>query len=218
MLPLLKHLACMPTKYALLWVHLLAHDDGSRIDMASIRTSTGLSRSDIHRYMKAGLEKLPECGLQVIVIRESEHSPYVTINHNIGGSQSTVVPSKKASKPKTDSDVAVLNEDDLFVRDIVDYLNSTTGSDYKYHTKSTVSAILALKKQKYTAEDIKAVIAIKTFKWKNTDQEIYLRPMTLFGGKFESYLQEAKKHVTNAPDRKQAQLIRTAQGAIDADW
>ena len=42
----------------------------------------------------------------------------------------------------------------------------------------------------YTLEDFKAVIDYKVSKWKGTDMEQYLRPSTLFGNKFQNYVNE----------------------------
>ena len=44
-----------------------------------------------------------------------------------------------------------------------------------------------------TVEDFKKVIDSKSKEWLNTDFEKYLRPATLFGTKFENYLNEANK-------------------------
>jgi hypothetical protein len=44
----------------------------------------------------------------------------------------------------------------------------------------------------YTLDDFKAVIDNRCGHWKGTDMEQYLRPETLFGTKFEGYL--------NSPD------------------
>ena len=46
-------------------------------------------------------------------------------------------------------------------------------------------------KEGFTLEDFKRVIDWKVSKWIGTDMEQYLRPETLFGTKFESYLNEA---------------------------
>ena len=38
--------------------------------------------------------------------------------------------------------------------------------------------------------DFKAVIDKKSYEWMGTEREKYLRPQTLFGTKFESYLNQ----------------------------
>lgn len=82
------------------------------------------------------------------------------------------------------------------IKEIIDYLNEKTGSKYKHTTKSTKESINARLKEGFTLDDFKTVIDNQFTKWKGTEWEQYLRPQTLFGTKFESYL--------NAPAKKQS--------------
>lgn len=80
------------------------------------------------------------------------------------------------------------------VQVIVEHLNITCKTEYKHNTKKTISLIEAKTKEGYTIEDFKIVIDFKNNQWGNDkDMKHYLRPETLFGNKFESYLQAAKK-------------------------
>ena len=76
---------------------------------------------------------------------------------------------------------------------VVDYLNRKASTNYRSTTKNTQSFINARVREGYTVEDFKKVIDSKSKEWLNTDFEKYLRPATLFGTKFESYLNEANK-------------------------
>ena len=74
-------------------------------------------------------------------------------------------------------------------KDIVSYLNDKTNSHYKHNTKKTKSLIDARLKEKFTVEDFKTVIDKKAKEWlKDIKMVQYLRPQTLFGTNFESYL------------------------------
>lgn len=75
-------------------------------------------------------------------------------------------------------------------RDIVSYLNEKAGTNYKPTTKKTQALIKARFSEKFTLEDFKAVIDIKAAEWLGTEMQKYLRPETLFGTKFESYLNQ----------------------------
>jgi len=77
--------------------------------------------------------------------------------------------------------------------DIVSFLNEKAGTAFKQQTQSTKSHIRARWAEGFRLEDFKAVIEHKTDEWK-TDSKMceFLRPVTLFGTKFESYLQAAK--------------------------
>ena len=76
---------------------------------------------------------------------------------------------------------------------VIDYLNKKASTNYRASTKNTQSFINARVKEGYTVEDFKKVIDSKSKEWLNTDFEKYLRPTTLFGTKFENYLNEANK-------------------------
>ena len=77
---------------------------------------------------------------------------------------------------------------------VIDYLNEKTertGKE-KYSSTSTKTQklIRARLREKYELEDFKIVIDKKCKEWLGTDMEKYLRPETLFGNKFESYLKQ----------------------------
>ena len=76
---------------------------------------------------------------------------------------------------------------------VIDYLNKKANTNYRPTTKNTQSFINARVSEGYTVEDFKKVIDSKSKEWLNTDFEKYLRPATLFGTKFENYLNEANK-------------------------
>lgn len=81
---------------------------------------------------------------------------------------------------------------------VIDYLNRKAFTNYRSTTKNTQSFINARLKEGYVVEDFKKVIDSKSKEWLNTDFEKYLRPATLFGTKFENYLNEANKKAPTA--------------------
>ena len=81
---------------------------------------------------------------------------------------------------------------------VIDYLNKKASTNYRASTKNTQSFINARVKEGYTVEDFKKVIDSKSREWLGTDFEKYLRPSTLFGTKFENYLNEANKKTPTA--------------------
>ncbi|MDV9621913.1 conserved phage C-terminal domain-containing protein [Clostridioides difficile] len=77
---------------------------------------------------------------------------------------------------------------------IVDYLNKTADKSFKSTTKKTISLIDARLKEGFTEEEFYKVIDNKVLNWLDDDKmNAYLRPETLFGNKFESYLNETPK-------------------------
>jgi len=87
-------------------------------------------------------------------------------------------------------------EDNSVVKDIIDYLNLRTGQHYKHSTPKTRTLINARIKEGFTLDDFKIVIDKMCVEWINTDMKKYLRPETLFGTKFESYLNREVKQTT----------------------
>ena len=75
-------------------------------------------------------------------------------------------------------------------KEAVDYLNEKAGTKYKSSSKNTTKHIKARINDGYTLEDFKSVIDKKCSEWLNTDMEKYLCPDTLFGSKFEKYLNQ----------------------------
>ena len=74
------------------------------------------------------------------------------------------------------------------VKDIIEYLNLKANKKFKATNKETVRHINARISEGFTFEDFKIVIDKKVDEWKNTTMDEYIRPLTLFGTKFESYL------------------------------
>ena len=82
-------------------------------------------------------------------------------------------------------------KDTIPFSEIVNYLNKKTDSCFKHTTKDTQTKIRARWNEGFRLEDFKNVIDIKTEQWLGSERwKGYLRPFTLFGGKFESYLNE----------------------------
>ena len=77
---------------------------------------------------------------------------------------------------------------------IIGHLNEQTGANYRPESKATQTKIHARLAEGYTVEDFVAVIDKKCAEWLHDPKmRAYLRPETLFGPKFEGYL--------NAPER-----------------
>lgn len=80
---------------------------------------------------------------------------------------------------------------DIPYEEIVIYLNENTGKSYKHTTKKTKDLIKARWNEGFVLDDFKQVIDNKVSDWlRNGEMNVYLRPETLFGTKFEGYLNE----------------------------
>lgn len=89
---------------------------------------------------------------------------------------------------------------------IISRLNQKAKTHFRPNTQKTQALIRARLSEGFTVEDFYAVIDVKVAEWLNNPKmRIYLRPETLFGSKFESYLnqrQEVSQHGENYTDMR----------------
>ena len=85
------------------------------------------------------------------------------------------------------------DKDKDIIYHIVSYLNNAAGTGYKPTSKKTQSLIRARLNDGFTVQDFERVIDNKCAEWLGKDMEQYLRPETLFGTKFEGYLNGGRK-------------------------
>ena len=114
---------------------------------------------------------------------------------------------KQSSKPEKDKKAI----DEAVYEAITAHLNDKINTNYKATTEATRSLINEWLKVGYNVEDFKTVIDRKCAEWLGTDMAKYLRPQTLFGNKFESYL--------NAPVSNSADVSeKTSSGSEPKDY
>ncbi|WP_116328966.1 conserved phage C-terminal domain-containing protein, partial [Citrobacter freundii] len=78
-------------------------------------------------------------------------------------------------------------------RQVLSYLNQTTGSRYQVCSTS-LENIRARLREQFTVDDLCLVVDYKNADWRDSEQAQYLRPATLFIPKnFPGYLQSATK-------------------------
>ena len=96
---------------------------------------------------------------------------------------------------------------------IISYLNEKAHTKYRHSSSKTKTLIKARLNEGFIEDDFKKVIDNKTEEWLNSDMEKYLRPETLFGTKFESYLnQKSGGNYGNNGIRSTRQNFSTSEG------
>jgi len=94
-------------------------------------------------------------------------------------------------------------------KEVINYLNKVCSTNFKSSTLDSRKLVKQRLSEGYTIDDFKTVIDSKWKLWgqkpitfqNGTSSLVYLRPSTLFGSKFESYLYEARcsyKQPTNS--------------------
>ena len=87
--------------------------------------------------------------------------------------------------------------DTIPYQEIIDYLNLKTGKKFRPKSAANTKVIKARFKEGYELEEFKVVIDKKVKEWTGTEYEKYLCPETLFGNKFEKYLNQNDVNVKN---------------------
>ena len=117
---------------------------------------------------------------------------WIGIKPNIDNSIDAILKGKTGGRPRKDAGKNKVAED--VIQRIVAYLNKKTGKAFKASSKKTISLIKARISEGFTEQDFYRVIDNMVARWRGSgDMEDYLRPETLFGTKFEGYLNSSGK-------------------------
>lgn len=165
----------------------------------NVKDSTTLSdkrqRTALAALKDAGVVDVKLAGLpakRYIRINEKQLAQML-LNNDGENSKTSSAESAKLDAPKRQTNNNKQNNNknnnnkEIYIA-IVDYLNSKAGTHYKAGSKATQQHINARLAEGFTVEDFKRVVDNMWTAWKGTEWEQYLRPSTLFGSKFENYL------------------------------
>ena len=166
---------------------------------------TGLTK----RQVSYSIGKIKDLGLVETKLKKANGSP--TIHYKLDYDklldsivtkchyrleQNVTIDSDKVSQSLTENTTENTTENNISTskipyKDIIDYLNEKADKRFKHTTANNQKFIRSRWNEGNTLDDFKRVIDIKVNQWKNDkDMNQYLRPQTLFGTKFESYLNE----------------------------
>lgn len=119
--------------------------------------------------------------------KEPDPTPEPEEKENTESTQKTSDSKKSKTTSKTD---------DIPYDRVIKYLNAKAGTNYRATNKATQRLIKARFNEGMTTKDFKKVIDNKCDDWlKDPKMVEYLRPATLFGSKFESYLNQKPKRL-----------------------
>ena len=140
------------------------------------------------------LESIPTNAIDTELIKELERAdkpfnkPLIELLYKGLSKQEEVEVDEEVD---VDEVVEKINNRKLHIK-IIEYLNLKTNKEFKTNTKTTTESIDARLNEGFTVEDFIEVIDTKAKEWKNDKQyQKFLRPQTLFGNKFEGYLNQA---------------------------
>ncbi len=182
-------------RYVTMWVDIASNLDtlpyfASFKDLCS---KHNLSRSSLYRHMEEVKQFWDENEINLgqvwhrggIGFHEVRQKPETKVKQTWDKVEPKVRQAKPKKKPNTNESVR---------QEIIDYLNDKTGKRYRPTNQKTIKYIDARIKEGYSYKDFCQVIDNKCKVWAGTEREIYLRPETLFGNRFDSYLNEMPKN------------------------
>lgn len=171
----------------------------------SLAAETGLSVRNIRTalsHLQSTGEVTCKCHSKYSVISIKNYTLYqlgdtvtdtqVTSNRHASDKQVTTIEYREEDKQLINNNIVGHGATEYQYKDVIDYLNLKTGKAFKDKSKDSRKFIKARFDEGYTLDDFKTVIDKKTAEWKDTEMNTYLRPATLFGNKFESYLNQSK--------------------------
>ena len=123
----------------------------------------------------------------IIPINDKISTP---INNKMGTPINEIIKDNNTSINNTSINIYSRVDKDIPYKEVIEYLNEKAGTKYRYTTNKTKTLIRARYEEGFELDDFKSVIDKKVNTWLNTDMSKYLRPETLFGTKFEGYLNE----------------------------
>jgi len=119
---------------------------------------------------------------------DNNHISYITNHNSLINNQekdNRVIGEEEKTK------VEVLDNNSKIYHEVISYLNQVCGTSYRPTSKESQKHIKARLNDGFNVDDFKKVIDNMAYKWlKDEKMNRYLRPETLFGTKFESYLNE----------------------------
>ena len=157
-------------------------------------------------HIKLNISEVTERVKSILTFGENPNSPLGEMELTETVNSLTEITTKITTETTTlkdnvPSDQKERSKDCIPYEDIVSYLNEKASKSYKHKTAKTRTLIKARFKDGFTIDDFKQVIDIKTAQWlTDSNMNPYLRPETLFGTKFEGYLNEkgAKNYDSNS--------------------
>ena len=109
---------------------------------------------------------------------------------NLSQNDSGIIPDRFPPKRKEEKEKRKEEEYRAAGARVISFLNEKAGTDFRTDGKSSMRLIAARLSEGYTQEQMQQVIVRKCDEWNGTQMQNFLRPETLFGEKFEGYVNQ----------------------------
>lgn len=203
----------MPPLYHRVWQYIkymvnhkdfnLPMRDGSQLLIKSGQHLTSLrSISEGVSWYECHKKKIPNAKTIQKILIWLEKNQMISLEHGKGNRQYTLITlvnwefyqtnevNSNSKETARTQEVPINKNDNNEKKIIIDHLNRSAGTRYRVSSQKTLSLIETRLKEGFNMEDFVHVIDKKVREWNGTEMQKYLRPSTLFGPKFESYLNQ----------------------------
>lgn len=211
-----KQYECMPGQ-VITSLPKIAERSGKGVSIQNVRTA-------LKRFEKLGFltdESTNKNRLITIVnwaiYQGSDDEPNRQTNKQLTGNQQaanrqlTAIKNirTKEGKNKEVKDIVEQEPDDpIPYREIIDYLNQKAGKSFKHSAAGNKKVIKARWNEGYKLDQFKRVVDNKCQDWLNDEKmSQYLQPSTLFGNKFDQYLNQRKGNSNGTPQKSEEALM-----------
>jgi uncharacterized phage protein (TIGR02220 family) len=209
MLGFVQKLHKKPIAHQILWLHILGSLEDGRYEVLSayLLAKFKVPKPTLHRIIVWGIQELGEDNFALTYSWKSNIIVFTTEAKEIApkAEPKKVVKKKTPKAPRVD----IIDPTQQIVEEVINCLNSCTGKRYSSTAANARKYITLRLSEGYMLGDFKRVIEVKSKKWMGSKMEDYLRPETLFGSKFETYLNESP--LSNEQQRR----FNSTQRAVD---
>jgi uncharacterized phage protein (TIGR02220 family) len=191
-----------PKDYQIFWLYILGQIiDGKQsfVSINELKKVFGFNKTKFYRILRFGLP----------FFNKKNNGVFIDLNNGILIIE-VIRNSNKVQEKK------LIENNKEIIRNVIEFLNSKTNKNFTTKSSKTISCINSRIKEGFIENDFIKVIEIKTEKWLGTSMEEYLRPITLFGNKFDSYLNETNK--INKGNERFAKTQSAVDKAKQVDW
>ena len=185
----IKHLRSKSANHYQVWMRLLIEYSGAQSQEIKLNVMPNIPKSTYYRIVDYGIKIFPTF-VKTHLFTKTRTSIFI---QRVSSDEITIekAPVKvvKSNAVKKEKQPSIDNT--KTIEAIIDHLNKCTGKSYKPNSKIAITNINARLKDGYEFDDFVKVIEVKSAKWLgDSKMEDFLTPNTLFGNKFESYLNE----------------------------
>ena len=191
-----------PKDYQLFWLYILGQIiDGkqSLVSINELKKMFGFNKTKFYRILRFGLP----------FFNKKNNGVFIDSNNGI------LIIEVIRNVNKFQEKNTIENNKEI-IKNVIEFLNNKTNKNFTTKSSKTISCINSRLKEGFIENDFIKVIEIKTEKWLGTSMEEYLRPITLFGNKFDSYLNETNK--INKGNERFAKTQSAVDRAKQVDW